>query len=217
MANADQMKRLRFGAEHWNEWRQSCRDPVDLSSADLRRLNLKGFDLSGANLRRAHLSFAHLRHANLARADLGQAKLMGADLRGADLSNADLSQADLRGANLGQVALGSAKAHDERVNPKTEVVPNRSSALRSTSVSRFNGEAQDQSTPKSNSLQDNRLCNAGHMGATLTGANLQGACLAGAKLDGADFGGTNLAGVQWRLRPWVTPHPPRRRECAQIT
>jgi uncharacterized protein YjbI with pentapeptide repeats len=99
MADEEQLKILRQGAEAWNEWRgENPMVPIDLAGADL----------SGADLPRADLREAHLREADLREANLSEANLHRANLSGANLSRADLGGADLRFADLAQASLSAA-------------------------------------------------------------------------------------------------------------
>jgi hypothetical protein len=99
MADEEQLKILKQGAQVWNHWREEHPDVrPDLSGANLSQANLFGADLS-----RADLSGAHLKGANL-----GETRLVEADFRGADLGGAYLGWADLYKADLGGAALGAA-------------------------------------------------------------------------------------------------------------
>jgi hypothetical protein len=121
MANPEQLKILKQGANAWNEWRKRNSGVriflryTDLSGAKLNGFNLKGADffkcdLRGAQFQCSNLSRANLTDANLRAADLSEANLRRAhlqstilkhtSLRYTDLSQADLLYADLSKANL---------------------------------------------------------------------------------------------------------------------
>jgi hypothetical protein len=122
MADQEQLRILRQGADVWNAWRRQEEAKktgfirrIDLSTANLSRANLsktnlsgtdlgqadlRWADLSGASLVRATLVGANLRLANLSGASLVWATLGGANLGGANLTGANLSRADLGGADL---------------------------------------------------------------------------------------------------------------------
>jgi hypothetical protein len=119
MANEDQIRILRQGAEVWNKWRMDNPDEhIELSRANLSEADLNGANLSGGNLYKANLSEARLIgtkfiQANLIDAKLIQANLSGADLSGvilvkADLCRAILVRANLCGANLTEAVLNGA-------------------------------------------------------------------------------------------------------------
>jgi uncharacterized protein YjbI with pentapeptide repeats len=80
------------------------KDPVSLSSA-----NLKDAKLSKTILRGADLSETDLRDADLSRADLSRADLSRADLRWANLSFADLRGANLTSTKVSPERLAQAK------------------------------------------------------------------------------------------------------------
>lgn len=121
MANEEQLKILKQGAETWNYWRTEHPEAeIDLSHAELRHCHLAGIDFHAADLHKADLVEADLRGANLAAADLRQTKLYKANLSGAVLTEvssrwavfreatltaATLTDADLKGANLIQADL----------------------------------------------------------------------------------------------------------------
>ena len=77
MANEEQVKILKQGAETWNKWREENRDV----KPDLYRADLSEANLSEANLIEANLEGANLEGANFYRADLTGADLTGVDLR----------------------------------------------------------------------------------------------------------------------------------------
>jgi hypothetical protein len=126
MANKDQLRIVRLGAEAWNDWWKENfykQIAIDLSGADLQGTkligaklciadlsgaDLQGTALNGANLIGANLSGANLRKADLQGTDLINAYLIGADLSEADLSRADFSRANLSGANLSGADLSRA-------------------------------------------------------------------------------------------------------------
>lgn len=85
MANRRHIKRLREGAESWNNWYSKALVRPDLGEAEM-----VGCDLSGASLV----------HGNLIGAKLAGAKFEGADLNSANFDDADLSGASLVGATL---------------------------------------------------------------------------------------------------------------------
>jgi hypothetical protein len=66
MADEEQLRILRQGAEAWNDWRRQAPD----TDIDLRLANLREANLSGAHLGRADLNGANLAGANLAGAKL---------------------------------------------------------------------------------------------------------------------------------------------------
>jgi uncharacterized protein YjbI with pentapeptide repeats len=101
MADEEQLRILRQGAEAWNVWlEQQLLHRPDLSFADLRGAHLRGVNLSFADLRGAHLRGADLTMADLHLTNLRQADLIAADLSGANLDGANLDKADLREANF---------------------------------------------------------------------------------------------------------------------
>jgi uncharacterized protein YjbI with pentapeptide repeats len=104
MADEEQVKLLRQGAEKWNDWREVAKPAaIDLFRADLSGANLSEADLTGAILGRAKLSGADLSYAALT-----WANLESADLREASLSGAQLDFANLCGANLSEARLVDA-------------------------------------------------------------------------------------------------------------
>jgi hypothetical protein len=110
MADQEQLKILKQGAQTWNKGRKE--NPyikIDLTEADLRGVHLIEADLNRAKLIRVNLIEANLRGAQLIGADLSRADLRGAQLIGADLSRAKLYEADLSGANLYRADLTGAK------------------------------------------------------------------------------------------------------------
>jgi uncharacterized protein YjbI with pentapeptide repeats len=134
MANLEQLKILKQGAEVWNQWRETNPDEeinlnsANLGEADLIRTNLRKAklqgtnfrmsnlneadlgeaDLGGADLTEANLCGASLNRARLGEAHLREAKLIKADLRAANLDGADLRKADLTKAKLSDAKLGGA-------------------------------------------------------------------------------------------------------------
>jgi uncharacterized protein YjbI with pentapeptide repeats len=119
MADDEQLRILRQGAEAWNAWRrQHAEISIDFGGVDLYGATLREANLSRANLRKAILSHADLSQSNfseadLSRADLSTANLSTANLRaaflfGANLSQANLRRADLRAADLSAANLGGA-------------------------------------------------------------------------------------------------------------
>jgi hypothetical protein len=92
MADEEQLRVLKEGAEIWNKWRSG----------------LMGWpDLSGANLSEADLSRADLRKADLSEADLTSASLLGAYVR-----QADLSECVVDGTVFGATDLSAVKGLD---------------------------------------------------------------------------------------------------------
>jgi hypothetical protein len=109
MANDEQLRILRQGAEAWNGWRlEHPDDGIDLSRANLSGAKLSGADLSGADLSEADLFEADLSWAKLSGSDLFRTDLMRANLSEAVLIGADLSRADLSWANLSEANLERA-------------------------------------------------------------------------------------------------------------
>ena len=83
MVDADHLRRLRRGVEHWNTWRKDNEGvKPDLSGANLTVI--KSRDSLSRPLDAVDLRRPHLRGANLAGADLGRANLNGADLIGGE-------------------------------------------------------------------------------------------------------------------------------------
>jgi uncharacterized protein YjbI with pentapeptide repeats len=59
MADEEQIKILRQGAESWNMWREEHHDTsIDLREANLEEVNLVAANLRGVNLRGANLKGA---------------------------------------------------------------------------------------------------------------------------------------------------------------
>jgi uncharacterized protein YjbI with pentapeptide repeats len=122
------------GVERFTLLHRVCRQPLDLSRAELGGFNgpclaapgvcFQKACLDTANLYRAILSScdfteADLQRGRLIQADLSHALLPGANLREADLTNAnltgaDLSRADLRGALLFDADLSHARIDGAR-------------------------------------------------------------------------------------------------------
>jgi hypothetical protein len=117
MADEEQLKILKQGAQVWNRWREEHPDvrPA-LSGANLSRADLGGANLFGADLGRANLSRAHLSRANLGETRLLEADFRGADLGGAYLGWADLYKADFSRADLGQAYLKGAALTDAHLD-----------------------------------------------------------------------------------------------------
>lgn len=104
MADEEQVKILKQGAEAWNMWRKE--NPS--TKIDLRGANLRSFNLVEANFTAVNLSNADLRGAYLSRVNLLHANLLEADLAEADLAEANLAEAHLRYANLIEANLAKA-------------------------------------------------------------------------------------------------------------
>jgi uncharacterized protein YjbI with pentapeptide repeats len=104
MADEEQLRILKQGAEAWNAWREEHGGQPDLRAADLHKADLRGADLIAADLREANLGGADLVGADIRKADLRKANLEGTDLRATDIRGADLG-----GANLVRAVLGGAK------------------------------------------------------------------------------------------------------------
>ena len=106
MADDEDLRAARQGADSWNAWRVSTGVwQPNLSYADLAGINFAGADLSGTNLTHADLSGANLRAADfrgafLREANLRRATLVDANFEGAWLALSDLSEADLTRANF---------------------------------------------------------------------------------------------------------------------
>jgi uncharacterized protein YjbI with pentapeptide repeats len=118
MANAEHLRNLRAGVEHWNRWRKEHHNlnillklteeflfKPDLTEANLIGVDLIGADLSfadltGANLFNVNLANSNLTFSNLTGANLFNSKLAGANLTGADLNKADLSFANMTEATF---------------------------------------------------------------------------------------------------------------------
>jgi hypothetical protein len=144
MANEVHVMIVKRGAQAWNTWRQTTRDSVDLSWADLRGAKLSGANLAHADLTgvnfsaaklpdavftHADLSMARLSEADLSRASFGWANLSGAFLDQAilihaNLSRADLARANLFGANLFGANLTRAKCCEANLSWATLVETN---------------------------------------------------------------------------------------------
>ncbi len=71
MANPEQLKILRQGVQHWNEWREA--NPH--TYIDLRETNLNGADLRGVNFSEVDVGRAQFEEANLSGANLRRANL----------------------------------------------------------------------------------------------------------------------------------------------
>jgi hypothetical protein len=103
--------------------------PLDLSSADLRRMglsdahfaraNFQGSSLRQALMQRVNLAGAHLRGADLREATLADADLRGALLAHANLRDVDLSGADLRGADFTEADLEGVRVHGAQYDAST--------------------------------------------------------------------------------------------------
>ena len=171
MANDEQVRLLKHGADAWNAWRFDNPDiyhpdriDANYENPDVHRVDLVYADLSGANLSRADLTQANLGGANLSGADL-----RGANLSRANLEGANLSRANLEGANLGEAYLFNAN-------------------LSGANLSRAN-------------LSGANLSDAVFSEADLSGANLQVATLVGTDLTGADLTGCRIHGISaWNLK-----------------
>lgn len=162
MANEEQVKILKQGADKWNRWVRS--QPPDFHA-----------ELDGAALAYAYLERAELRAANLHGADLCGAHLTGADLSQADLNEANLRDADLTEANLWSAYLNSAKLTDANL---TNANLNRATLI----------DAQLLRTNLSGAnLGGAQLNNAFIKSANLSGADFTGAELTGAILKCVDL------------------------------
>jgi uncharacterized protein YjbI with pentapeptide repeats len=136
MANQEQLKILKQGAEVWNKWRQKSAGRIDLSGAKLNGTNLKnanlsvanllGSDLSGANLVETDLSGANLWSANFSYANLNGADIVNADLHYADFGESNLHRARLYNTNLNEVNLSGADLSYARIGVITLVNTNLS-------------------------------------------------------------------------------------------
>jgi hypothetical protein len=185
MADQEQLRILKEGAEQWNAWRR--RNPYEkirlsdarfddpppfshLVGAYTRRLNGVELKLNGADLTRACLSGAYIPRSDLSLADLSYADLSYAQLSGTNLYHAFLDHADLSHAKFDDVNLTAANL--------TEV-----------NLSRAKLERADLSYAR---LVGADLRNANLMGADLKHADLTGANLSGAYLVHARFINTNL-------------------------
>ena len=189
MANLEQVRILKKGAEVWNKWRK--KNPkvkiklrkVNLSGANLKEVNFFEADLSEANLRGANLIGADLR-ANLSKADLRKANLYSADLDFAILTEADLSdtnlvEAILVGANL-----------------------NRSNLIRADLSEAYLVGADFSGADLSEAIfYRTNLGQANLTGANLSRTNLQGASLIGTNIDKAKISGSSVYGISvWDLK-----------------
>ena len=132
MADQEQVRILKRGAEPWNQWRsESPKVHPNLSGADLRGLDLSvpdpvvsrdylanllrrrhyatsqlGVNFEGVELNNARLNEANLFRAYLAHAKLRRAKLTGAILREATIVDSDLSDATLEEADFRKARFG---------------------------------------------------------------------------------------------------------------
>jgi hypothetical protein len=124
-------------------------------------------NLSSASLRRAVLAHANLVGADLVNADLAGADLMGADLTGATLLGADLTDARLSSANLSRSALIGANLSAALLND---------ARLTHTDLSRatLQGAQLYDVDLTGASLRATDLTGADLTGADLTGADLTG-------------------------------------------
>jgi hypothetical protein len=184
VADEEHVRKIREGAERWNEWRRSNpTQRIDLANADLQGLNLTNFDFypssenivrmpegihdvmsigtnfAGADLRRARLCSANLKGAKFDRANLhsvnfSNAKLLGANFSGATLVRAVFFKNNLQGSSFTGAFMGEALFD--------------SVDLRGAEFS-------------SSKLDDARFTNADVKGARFSGAILKGADLRGAR------------------------------------
>ncbi|MBD1854798.1 MULTISPECIES: pentapeptide repeat-containing protein [Leptolyngbya] len=139
VADDEQVKLLKRGAEAWNRWREENPSIApDLRGADLRGRYFRDFNLDQADLRGARILgdsdlhepteddylYGDVRGYNSSNADFLGASLRGANLSGLgfsnlgdpeaeeDLKSIDLRGADLTGANLSECSLSGAKLGD---------------------------------------------------------------------------------------------------------
>jgi uncharacterized protein YjbI with pentapeptide repeats len=192
MADEEQLRILKQGAEAWNAWRwRAGAIQVDLSEADLRRANLRGADVSDADLRDANLRRADLRGANLRGANLHEADLSEANLYRADLSGATVSGTNLRGANLHEANLCRAHFHGaDFTEANLRGADLRGGMLVETTLLLANLSQAD--------LREASLSGAKLALADLREANLRSADLCEADLTGAHLNGTVLAEADFR-------------------
>ena len=151
MANKEQLKILKQGAEVWNEWRaENPGVDIDLSGSDLYGANLGRINLNGANLERAFLekadlAGADLMGANLAQTNLIEARLFEANLAGANLSRANLFGADLMGSNLSMADMtGATLANAILVSARVDKAKVSGSWVYAANVSGLQGEFVEQ-------------------------------------------------------------------------
>jgi len=177
MANSEQFKIIKEGAEVWNKWR----DENDEIKPELLGADLGGADLSEADLREANLSGADLAGADLSDADLSGANLSDADLSHADLSGADLREVDFAGTDLMFAILRGAKFFDANLSYTNLAGADlMEGILRGADLSNAD-------------LVEANLSRANLAGANLYGADLSDADLSHADLSGADLGAANLS------------------------
>jgi len=175
MANEDQIRILRQGAEVWNKWRMDNPDEhIELSRANLSEADLNGANLSGGNLYKANLCEARLLGTKLIQANLIDAKLIQANLRGADLYEANLSLAKLNEANLSRADLCGANLSGADLSGVILVKADLCRAI---------------------------LVRANLCGANLTEAVLNGAVLVETNLERAILTGCKIYGISaWELK-----------------
>ena len=165
MANSSTLKMLLEGVDTWNSWRRESRkDGLDLSQADLTGLdlsgaNLFGVDLSGANLAGTNLSMANLQSARLSEASLSGSDLRDANLRHAFLAAADFASADLQGADLQGAYLGFTPddLDSDRITSLTTDSENlvlSAALLRRSSASSDSTNGREHASPGSRDQQD---------------------------------------------------------------
>jgi len=185
MANEDQIRILRQGAEVWNKWRMDNPD----EHIELSRANLSEADLNGANLSKVNLSGANLSGGNLYKANLSEARLLGTKLIQANLIDAKLIQANLSGADLFEANLSLAKLNEANLSRADFCGANLSEADLSGVI-----------------LVKADLCRAILVRANLCGANLTEAVLNGAvlvetNLERAILTGCKIYGISaWELK-----------------
>jgi uncharacterized protein YjbI with pentapeptide repeats len=111
------------GPINWNNERQSEREGLDLSLANLCQVDLSKLPIAKCNLSNSQIEGAlfistQLQHAKLINAQLYKANLFNAQLQGANLSSArlqgaNLKEAEIQGANMSIVIL----ADENQVGP----------------------------------------------------------------------------------------------------
>ncbi len=199
MANPQQEKVFKKGADSWNDYRLEHPDDVlDLSCVDAPGINVDAINLSNTNLADSDLQNANLLGANLSDANLKGSNLANANLFGTKLYFADLSQTILDGCNLEGAHMQNANLREASFH---------GASLRAADLSYVDmimsfGEGADfspgtQMYPKVQRDMPANLHKAKLWGARLptsdfTYANLKQAELTQANLCEADLRGTNL-------------------------
>lgn len=190
VANQEQLKVLRQGAEVWNEWRLEHPN----IAVDLREADLQGADLQGANLHHANLIEASLYGTDLTEANLTQADLIEADLQGANLQGANLHEANLHGADLTRADLRGAYLHGaDLAEANLRWASFREANLFSADLQGV--DLQGAVLVRAN-LHEANLFNADLQGVNFHGSNLQRVNMANVRMGGTIFGNVDLQTVQ---------------------